>query len=193
MRLFFSKHSHVVAGTRQLLCSGQPGRARADDSHLLAGLERGRLRLYPTFGPCAVGNRMLDRFDAHRVIVDVQRAGRFARCGAHAAREFGKVVGRVQHIGRQLPIVAVHQVIEVRDDVVHRAAAVAKRRAAIHAARALHLGLVGRQCDDELFPRLQPLRHGLVALFDAFVLQEPGDFAHDVTNAAPSRRRGGEV
>ena len=177
------EHRHVMAGARELLGCGQAGGTRADDGHLLAGLRRGRLRQHPTLGPGAIGDRVLDRLDAHRIVVDVERAGGLARRRAHAAGELRKVVGRVQHLGRQLPVVAIHEVVEVRNDVVDRAAAVAKRRAAVHAARALHLGLIGRQRDDEFLPRLQPLRHGLVALFDAPMLEKPRDFAHVVTGA----------
>jgi hypothetical protein len=75
---------------------------------------------------------------------------------------------------------AVHQVVEVRDDVVDRAAAVAERRTAVHAARALNLGLVFLQPDDELVVVFQSLLHGLIALFETLVLHEAGDFSHDV-------------
>ena len=49
----------------------------------------------------------------------------------------GKVVGRVQVLQRRLPLVAVDEVVPVGDQVVDRAALVAERDAAIHAARRL--------------------------------------------------------
>jgi hypothetical protein len=94
---------------------------------------------HPAFGPGAVDDGVLDALDAHRVVVDVERAGGLAGRRADAAGELGEVVGLVQHLDGVLPVAAVHQVVEVRDDVVDRAAAVAERRAAVHAARALHL------------------------------------------------------
>ena len=58
-----------VTGTRQLLGSGQAGRAAADHGHCLAGLLRRGLRLHPALGPGAVDDGVLDRLDAHRVVV----------------------------------------------------------------------------------------------------------------------------
>ena len=72
----------------------------------------------------------------------------------------------------------VHQVVEVRNDVVDRAAAVAERRAAVHAARALDLGLLVSEADDEFLVVLHALRHRAVALLDALVFHEAGDFSH---------------
>jgi hypothetical protein len=59
----------------------------------------------------------------------------------------------------QSPVV--HQIVEVRNDVVDRAAVVAERRAAVHAARALHLGLRVVEADDEFLVVLQALGTGL--------------------------------
>ena len=100
---------------------------------------------------------MLDRLDAHRIVVDVEHARRLARRRAHAAREFGEVVGRVQHLERALPLVPVHEVVPVRDDVVDRAAGLAERDAAIHAARALLGRLVVLQREHELAVVAYPL------------------------------------
>jgi hypothetical protein len=49
---------------------------------------------------------VLDRLDAHRVGVDVERAGGFAGRRADAAGEVGEVVGRVQDLDRLLPVAA---------------------------------------------------------------------------------------
>ena len=169
-----------MAGTRELLRSGQASRAAAHHRHLLAGLGLGRLGLHPTLGPGAVDDGVLDGLDTHGIVIHVQRAGGLARGGADAAGELREVVGGVQHLDGALPVATEHQVVEVRDDVVDRAAAVAEGRAAVHAARPLHLGLLLGQADDELFPVLQALGHGLVALFQALKLEEAGDFSHDV-------------
>jgi hypothetical protein len=100
--------------------------------------------------------------DGDRIVVDVERAGRLARRRAHAPRNLGEVVGRVQVERRRLPLVAVDEVVPVRDLVVHRTAAVAVGDAAIHAARGLRLGLLLRQRHDELVPMLHALVHGPV-------------------------------
>ena len=47
---------HVMAGARELLRGGEPGRARADDGDLLAGLGLRRQRRDPAFGQGAVGD-----------------------------------------------------------------------------------------------------------------------------------------
>jgi hypothetical protein len=84
----------------------------------------------------------------------------------------------VQDGQRVLPLVAVDQVVPVRDDVVDRAAVMAERDAAIHAARSLRLeGLIGQRLR-ELAPRMDPLRHLLVVAVLAFDLEEPGRLAH---------------
>jgi hypothetical protein len=152
---------------------------RTHHGDLLAGLVLRGLRRDPALGPGAVDDGVLDRLDAHRVVVHVQRARRLAGCGADAAGELGEVVGAVQHLDGVLPVAAVHQIVEVRNDVVDRAAVVAKRRAAVHAARRLHLGLRVVQADDEFLVVLQALGDGLVALLDALVFHEAGDFSHD--------------
>ncbi len=180
---------HVVARARELLGGGESRRAGADDGDLAAGAQRGLLRHDPALVPRAVGDRVLDGLDAHRVVIDVEHARGLARRRADAAGELGEVVRRVQHRGSVLPLVRVHQVVEVRNDVVDRAAAVAERRAAVHAARGLHLGVVDLQADDEFLVVLQARLHGRVALLEALVLHEAGDFSHDLFLMLVAARR----
>ena len=174
------EHRHRMTHTGQLLGCRQTGRTGADHGHFFARLDSGWLRLDPTLGPSPVDDGVFNRLDAHRVVVHIQGARCFAGCGANATGELGEVVGAVQNRQGVVPLVGEHQIVEVGDDVVDGAAAVAKRRAAVHAASALRLGLLGRQANDELFVMLQTLRHGLVALVDALKLHEAGDFSHDV-------------
>ena len=169
-----------MTDTRQLLRGGQSCRTGPDDGHCLAGLLGRDLRLDPALGPTTVDDGVLNGFDAHRVAIEIHHAGGLARRGANAAGELGEVVGAVQHGQGVVPIVAEHQVVEVRDDVVDGAAVVAKRRAAVHAARRLGFGLLGAQADDKLFVMFQALGHGFVALFDALKFHEASDFSHDV-------------
>ena len=172
------EHRHVMADPGQLLRGRHPRGTGAHHGHALAGLGLGRLRHHPALFPPLVDDRVLDRLDADGVGIDVQRAGRLARRGADAAGELGEVVGRVQRVERGLPVLAEHQVVEVRNDVVDRAAALAERDAAIHAARALHLGLVVAQAHDELAPVLEPRGRGLGGFLQPLELQESSDLAH---------------
>ena len=73
----------------------------------------------------------------------------------------GKLLVECSTVERVLPVAAVDQVVEVRNDVVDRAAVVAERNAAVHAARALDLGVVVGQCEDEFLVVLDALGDGL--------------------------------
>src|SRR5580704_3448190 len=177
-----------MPGARQLLGASHARRPGADYGDLLAGLRRRQERGDPALVPAAVDDRAFYGFDRHRVFVDVERAGGLARRRADAAGEFREVVGRVQDGQRVLPLVAVDQVVPVRDDVVDWAAVMAERDAAIHAARSLRLeGLIGQRLR-ELAPRMDPLRHLLVVAVLAFDLEEPGRLAHAATRPRPLGR-----
>ena len=175
----FLKQSDVVTDARKLLCSGHAGRARPHHGHFFARLVFRQLRCDPSFRPSTVNDGVLDRLDAHCVVVVVQGASSFAWCRANASGELRKVIRAVQHIDRRFPISLVNQVIEVRNDVVDRAAAITKRRAAIHATRALVFGLFVIQNNNKLFVIFQTLGDRLIALFDALKLHESGNFSHD--------------
>src|SRR6266478_2869770 len=92
--------------------------------------------------PALVDDEMLDRLDADRIVVDVERARFLARGGAHSAGELGEVVGRVQYVERLAPLMPIDEIVPVRDDVVDRAAGLTERDATIHAPRALLRRLV---------------------------------------------------
>ncbi len=173
------KQCHAVPGARQLLGGCHTSWAGAHHGNGLAGLHFGRLRQHPAFGPAAVDDGVLDGLDAHGLVIHIQRAGCLAGCGANAAGELGEVVGAVQGVEGGLPVATVHQIVEVWNDVIDRAAVVAERCAAVHAARRLFVGLGIVQTDHELFVVFQALGNGLVALFDALVFHEASDFSHD--------------
>jgi hypothetical protein len=80
------KDDHRMPDARQLLRSRQAGRAGADDGHFPAGLDFRRLRNDPAFFPALVDDRMLDRLDAHRVGVDIERTRGFARVPDRSGR-----------------------------------------------------------------------------------------------------------
>src|SRR5262249_26241046 len=142
---------------RELLRAGHAGRAGADDRDPLAGLLRRRLGLDPALLLGLVGDRALDRLDGDRVVVEVERARGLAWRRAHAAGDLGKIVGRVQVARRGLPVARVDEVVPIRDLVVDRAAGVAIRDAAIHAARRLVARLFLRQRNDEFAPMAHAL------------------------------------
>ena len=178
MRSFFSNRVTAVAGARQLLGAGHAGRPRPHDRDALARPARRDLRGDPAFRPAAVDDRAFDRLDRHRVVVDVEGARRLARRRADAAGEFREIVGRVQRDEGLAPLVAIDQVVPVRDQIVDRAAVMAKRNAAIHAARGLGAQRRLRQGMHELPPAFLARRRLLIAAVGALDLQEPGRLAH---------------
>ena len=95
----------------------------------------GRTGCHPPLVPGPVDDRHLDLLDGDRVGVDAEHAGGLARRRAQAPGELGEVVGGVQAFDGGLPVVAVDEVVPVRDEVAERAAVVAERDAAVHAAR----------------------------------------------------------
>src|ERR1700693_3450711 len=149
---------HVVPGARELLRARKPRGAGAYDRDLLAGLVLGYFRLEPAIVPGAVDDGAFDGLDGDGIVVDVERAGGFARRRADAAREFRKIIGRVQVARGFFPIAAIHQIVEIRNLVVdraarrarrHRTGAVAIGNAAIHATRGLVAGVLLAQRDDK--------------------------------------------
>src|SRR5271169_1543289 len=168
----------MVTGARELLGAGHARGSRAHHRHPLPGARPWRLRHHPALFPAAVDDEVLDRLDAHRVGIDIERAGRFARRRAYPAGEFGEVVRRVQHVERLTPLVPVDQVIPVRNDVVDGAARLAEGYAAIHAACTLTSRLLILEPEDELAVVAHPLPDRLRNLLDALKLHETGDLAH---------------
>lgn len=78
--------------------------------------------------------------DEDWLTVDGEGAGGIAEGGAHAAGDFGEVVGSVKNVQPVLPASAVEEVVELRNAVGQRAAAgVAEGNAAVHAAGGLLL------------------------------------------------------
>ena len=92
----------------------------------------------------------------------------------------GKLLVECSTSSARLPLVPVHEVVPVRNDVVDRAARLAERDAAIHAARALLRRRVVGQREDELAVVAHALGDGLRHLLDPLQLQEARDLAHGV-------------
>ena len=97
---------HLMAGARQLLRAGKTCRSRADDRNFLAGLALRFVGLEP-LRDRTVGDLAFDRFDGDRVLVDVERAGRFARRRTDAAGNLREIVRRMQIARGFFPVAAV--------------------------------------------------------------------------------------
>ena len=114
----------------------------------------GRLRFDPAFLIGAFDNGHFDIFNGDGRLIDAEHAGVFARGRAHAAGEFGKIVGLVQAFDGLFPVVAIDQIIPVRDDVADRTTALAERNPAVHASRPLGLDFFLGHGLDKFFPVL---------------------------------------
>ena len=178
MRSAFSNSTTSWPARASCCAHAMPAGPGADDGHALAGLSCRRLRRDPAFFPTLVDDEVLDRLDADRIVVDVERAGGFARRRADASGEFRKVVGRVQHFERLAPLLPVDQVVPVGNDVVDRAAGLAERDAAVHAARALLRRLVVLEREDELAVVAHALADRQRDFGNSLQLDESGDLAH---------------
>src|SRR2546426_906880 len=131
-----------MACASELLSAGEARRTGTDDSHRLAGQLLGRLGLNPTFVEGAFDDAQLDLLDSDGVVVDAEDAGRLAGRGAEAAGELREVVRRVETVDGHSPLLAIHEVVPVRNDVAERAALVAEGDGAVHAAGRLRLSPV---------------------------------------------------
>ena len=139
------EHDDVVARARELLRGREARGPGADDRDPLARLHRGVHRGDPPLVPRAVDDLDLDLLDRDRVLVDAEHARRLARRRAQATGELGEVVGGVEPLDRVAPVVAVDEVVPVGDEVAERAAVVAERDAAVHAAPGLGHERVARR------------------------------------------------
>ena len=173
------KHRDVVTSASQLLRSGQACRARAHNGNTFAGFVGVHHRLNPVFCPSTVNDGVFNRLDTNGIVVNVQRASGLAWRWTNAPSELREIVGAVQHINGVFPIALKHQLVEVRNNVVDRAATVTKGRAAIHTARRLLLGTRIVQANYKLFVVFQALFRRQVRLFNTFKIHEPSNFTHD--------------
>src|SRR3954451_6017069 len=173
-------HIPRMPGPRELLGRGQACWTRTNDGNTLAGLCFRRLRDDPAHLPCLVGNGLLDCLDGDGLVFEVEGAGLLARGRADAARELREVVGGVQVARRLEPVVLEHEVVPIRNLVVHRAAgrAVAERNAAIHAARRLLAQVAGVEGERELAEVANAFARELVLLLLTIVLQKSRNLAH---------------
>ena len=148
-----------VSGARQLLGRGEAGGAGADDGDGLAGEASGRVRLHPSAGEGLVDDRHLDLLDGDSRLVDAEDAGGLARRRAQTTRELREVVRGVQPLDGRVALAAPGEVVPLGDEVAERAALVAERHAAVHAAAGLATQLGGVTLLVHLFPVHEPHRN----------------------------------
>ncbi len=183
----FEDHD-LMAGSHQLLGARQAGRAGADHRDPPAGALAGSVRPDPTLGPCPLRDLVLDPLDGDRVGVDAEHARGLARGGAQPAGELREVVGGVQALGGTEPVAPVHEVVPLGDEVPERAALVAERDPAIHAAGSLLAAALLLEGLVDLAPVAKAHLDGTAARELAAVLEEPGRLTHGRPPSRPARR-----
>ena len=137
MRSARSKHDDVVAGAGELLGGGQPGRARSRRRRPACRSARSAARgVDPALVPGPVDDLDLDLLDRDRV-GSLMPSTHAASHGAGHSRPVnsGKLLVACSRSIAVAPVVAVDEVVPVGDQVAERAAVVAERDAAVHAAR----------------------------------------------------------
>ena len=144
-----------MPGAIQLLRRRQSRRAGADDSDFLPRAHFWRLRANESFREASIHNALFNLLDGHGRRVDAEHASRFARRGTNASSKFGKIVCRMKLAHRFLPAPVIDEIIPVGNQIVDRAAGMAERDAAIHAARPLRAQFVL----GEVLINLEPVVH----------------------------------
>src|SRR3989344_3139351 len=182
------EHGDGVADAPELLRARETGGAGPDDRDLLAGFFRGWLRLDPALVPGMVDDRELDGLDRHRIVVDAEHARALAWRRTNGAGEFREIIGRVQPLDGFRPLVAVHQVVPVGNDVAERATLVAERNAAVHAARALLFQFVVGERQHYLAPVAHALGDRAIRLLRPLEFHEAGSLTHAPPPSLPGPR-----
>ena len=169
---------HPVARPIELLRSRQARRAGAHHRHALPRPNQRGFGLHPSLPKAALDDLQFDLLDRDRLGVDPEDAGTLARGRTQPTRELGEVVGGQQTIQRPPPLVPVHEVVPVRDDVFQGAALMAKRDPAVHAARPLGAQRILGQGQIDLVVVADPLLDGPPLRHLALDFQEPGRVTH---------------
>ena len=147
-----------MAGAAKLLRRGQVRPARSPRSQLSYRCGISAVRDGSSLPETALDNVFFDLLDRDRRLIDAEHACRFAGCGADAAGELGEIIGRVQLPNRFFPASAIDQIVPVGNEIIDRAAGVAERYAAIHAACALACKLFFGEIQINLEPVVDALR-----------------------------------
>ena len=172
-----------VPSARELLRAGKPRGSRTDNGGTFL----------PVFAPA--GSGLIQPFAqarstiAHSMVLIV--TGLSSMFSVQAASQapgkswpvsLRKVIGRMKIAGRLLPIGAVDEIVPIWDLIVDRATAVAKRDAAIHAARRLILGRFLGKRDHEFLVMTNPVGRRRIAPVAPVDFKEAGYLAHPSQN-----------
>ena len=111
----------------------------------------------PPFLESALHDIFFNLLDGDRGLVDAENARGLAGRGTNAPGKFREIVGGMQLADSFLPAPAINEIIPVRNEIVHRAAGVAERHTAIHAAGSL----VAKSLLGEILIDLEPVVHPL--------------------------------
>src|SRR5208282_2890123 len=91
----------------------------------------------PAFVKSSLHDIFFDLLDRHRRLIDAQHTGCLAGRWTNPAGEFREVVGGVQLADRFFPTTVIDQIVPIGNQIVYGTPRLAKRHAAVHAARAL--------------------------------------------------------
>ncbi len=169
---------HQMTGSIELIRRGKASRAGSDHGDLFPGARSRQLRRDPAFRVRSIDDRHLDVLDRHRIVVDAQHAGAFARRRAETSCELREVVRRVETIDGRAPPIAVDEVVPVGNQVAERASLVAERDPAVHAAGALLHQIACRRRQIDLAPVVNPLFDRARWMLFSMDLDEPCRLTH---------------
>ena len=180
----------AVAFAHQLLRGGQTGGPGADHRNPLTRRALRGLRGDPAVLEGLLDDLQFDLLDRDRLVLEGEHAGLLAGSRADGAGELREVVGRVQAVDGLAEVVALDEVVPLGDQVAERAAGVAERYAAVHAAPRLlaHLADLGRGGHEGVVA--EPLLDGAVRRQAPLDLKEALGVSH---RRSPPLRRGRHV
>ena len=187
MRSAFSKTVTAWPARASCCAAASPAGPEPITATVLPAPLSRQLGMDPALHEAALDDALFDLLDRHRRLVDAQHAGGFARRGTNPAGELREIVGRVQRAHRFFPAALVHQVVPVGNEVVQRAARVAERHAAIHAARALRPQLLLGRSRINLEPVVDPFGDRPPLGISRRILHKSGDLP--MLHPCPNCRR----
>ncbi len=100
------------------------------------------------------------------------------RARAEATGELGEIIGGVEALNGPGPLIAVDEVVPLGDQIPEWAAVVAERNTAVHATRALVLGVFGAERFVDLAPVAQAYLDRAPTRQMAVELHETGGLTH---------------
>src|SRR5713101_8087703 len=167
-----------MSGAAQLLGRGQSCGARTNDGHLFPSANLWRFGMDPALNKPALHDIFFDLLDRDRRLVDPQHTRGFARRWTNPAGEFREVVGRVQLANCLFPTPVINQIVPIRNQVVDRTSCLAKRHAAVHAARTLGSKILFRKILIDLEPVIDALSNWTSRSKLTRIFQEPRVLTH---------------